>query len=89
MYRIVIPSKMYLTHATTRTPRGHDQKFQIPFSGIYSHTSLQQSESESESESESSESEEEERKKYLPYCAKSTLLCFLIMLMTSTNSWSK
>ena len=78
MYRIVIPSKMYLTHAT-RTPRGHDQKFQIPFSGIHSHTSLQQSESE----------EEEERKKYLPRCAKSTLLCFLIMLMTSTNSWSK
>jgi len=39
MYRIVhhlvaIPSQMYLTPATTRTTRGHDQKFQIPFSRI-------------------------------------------------------
>jgi hypothetical protein len=38
MYRIVhhhhmaIPSQMYLTPATTRTTRGHDQKFQISFS---------------------------------------------------------
>ena len=36
MYRIVhhliaISSQMYLTHATTRTTRGHDQKCQIPF----------------------------------------------------------
>ena len=43
MYRIVhhhlmvIPSQMYLTPATTRTTRGHDQKFQIPFSRIQSH----------------------------------------------------
>ena len=41
MYRIVhhliaIPSQMYLTPATTRTTRGHDQKFQIPFSRIQS-----------------------------------------------------
>ena len=43
MYRIVhhhlmaIPSQMYLTPATTRTTRGHDQKFQISFSRIQSH----------------------------------------------------
>jgi len=41
MYRIVhliaIPSQMYLTPATTRTTRGHDQKFQILFSRIQSH----------------------------------------------------
>ena len=42
MYRIVhhlinIPSQMYLTPATTRSTRGHDQKFQIPFSRIQSH----------------------------------------------------
>ena len=42
MYRIVhhhlmaIPSQMYLTPATTRTTRCHDQKFQIPFSRIQS-----------------------------------------------------
>jgi hypothetical protein len=41
MYRIVhhliaIPSQMFLTPATTRTTRGHDQKFQIPFSRIRS-----------------------------------------------------
>ena len=29
--------KRYLTPATTRTTRGHDQKFQIPFSRIQSH----------------------------------------------------
>ena len=33
----VIPSQMYLTPATTRTTRGHDQKFQIPFSRIQCH----------------------------------------------------
>ena len=42
MYRIVhhliaIPSQMYLTPATTRTTRGHGQKFQIPFSRIQCH----------------------------------------------------
>jgi hypothetical protein len=41
MYRIVhliaILSQMYLTPATTRTTRGHDQKFQIPSSRIQSH----------------------------------------------------
>jgi hypothetical protein len=42
MYRIVhhliaIPSQMFLTPATTRTTRGHYQKFQIPFSRIQSH----------------------------------------------------
>ena len=42
MYRIVhhliaIPSQMYLTPATTRTTRSHDQKFQIPFSKIQRH----------------------------------------------------
>jgi hypothetical protein len=42
MYRIVhhliaIPSQMYLTPATTRTTRGHGQKFQIPFSRIECH----------------------------------------------------
>ena len=31
---MAIPSQMYLTPATTRTTRGHDQKFQIPFSRI-------------------------------------------------------
>jgi len=52
MYRIVhhliaIPSQIYLTPVTIRTTRGHDQKFEIPFSRIQSHkthTSLQQSE---------------------------------------------
>jgi hypothetical protein len=34
---IAIPSQMYLTAATTRATRGHDQKFQIPFSRIQSH----------------------------------------------------
>ena len=34
---IAMPSQMYLTPATTRTTRGHDQKFQIPFSRIQSH----------------------------------------------------
>ena len=42
MYRIVhhliaILSQMYLTPATTRTTRGHDQIFQIPFSRIQRH----------------------------------------------------
>jgi hypothetical protein len=42
MYRIVhhliaISSQMYLTPATSRTTRGHDQRFQIPFSRIQSH----------------------------------------------------
>ena len=42
LYRIVhhlipIQSQMYLTPATTRTTRDHDQKFQIPFSRIQSH----------------------------------------------------
>ena len=44
MYRIAhhlisIPSQMYLTPATTRTTctRGHDQKFQTPFSRIQCH----------------------------------------------------
>jgi hypothetical protein len=32
---IAIPSQMYLTPATTRTKRGHDQKFKIPFSRIH------------------------------------------------------
>jgi hypothetical protein len=37
MYRIIhhliaIPSQMYLTSATTRTTRGHDQKCSMPFS---------------------------------------------------------
>jgi hypothetical protein len=45
MYRIVhhliaIPWQMYLTPATTRTTRGHDQTFQIPFSRIQSHQKL-------------------------------------------------
>ena len=52
MYRIVhhliaIPSQMYLTPATTRTTRGHDQKFQVRHSPEYratkTRTSLQQS----------------------------------------------
>ena len=42
MYRVVhhliaISSQMYITPATTRTKRGHDQKFKIPFSRIQSH----------------------------------------------------
>ena len=42
MYRIVhhliaILSQMYLSTATSRTTRGHDQRFQIPFSRIQSH----------------------------------------------------
>jgi hypothetical protein len=42
MYRIIhhliaISLQKYLTPATTRTTRGHDQKFQIPFSRIQSH----------------------------------------------------
>jgi hypothetical protein len=53
MYRIVhhhlmaIPSQMYLTPATTRTTRGHDQKVQYhspEYRVIKTHTSLQQSE---------------------------------------------
>ena len=34
---IAIPSQMYLTPATTRTTRCHDQKLQIPFSRLQSH----------------------------------------------------
>jgi hypothetical protein len=37
VHLIAIPSQIYLTLATTRTTRGHDQQFQISFSRIQSH----------------------------------------------------
>ena len=37
LHLIAIPWQMYLTHVTTRTTRGHDHKFKIPFSRIQSH----------------------------------------------------